>query len=1824
MSYEVYLPNGAYYTVPDKVPRDVAEAQVRKLHPELYVEPPSSALGTAAKSGIKALLPTLTGAGGFESGALAFSPLGPVGSIVGGIGGGLLGSYLGSKAQDTALSAMPDTTKKLGLDEESMARDAKAHPIAAGLGEFAPAAATFGLANPLRGVSQALTGAGINAGLDLGQQLVSGQPVDYGNLAKSAAEGAVLKGENPNYRSWFKGKPKAEPVVEPKPTAAPTPAPDVEQKKNYPALPPAAIPNLVTPREEIATKLLPAPAPPADFTVDSRGVASRPGEPAGLLPAPVTHDSAGVVGTPDSVGLLPAPVTPDFVANKTGVVGTPEDMQRLSKPTDLVANSAGEVGKPNEIARSPVTDESGQTEFSPSIFGESGKYIPGNALPDEAYEKAAKMIAEEGVATVKRIKEVTGLKSPEVTELLQQMERDGLVTKPDGANRRKPTQRIFDFNDAVEEKANADTGNVQAGRTNAGRNSDSPQVPTRPMPAARPETPAPSGRGLANSERPTVLPDAGAPNSRAALVPAEPVTTQPKSTAKIPDRPVRPEVEALRQKANDMFENDEIPPNRKLSPEDVYDEVNSELKKPFPDLSKVKKLLGIKDEPVTVKKTPEPAPTPAPAPVAPKQKIIPTNIKEAVAAIAKMRVKKELVSTEGVDPRYTKAVASITNSIAKMRANKARVSTEEGGPRYISEDGPFTGKQGQVVGTKGIDPRYTAYVHELLKSVGLGDLRVLLGHHEDLAYGEEEYSLSNHYNRPVTANVLLDIPRSALGATQAFGPKNNDHFISLRSDLSEGVAIETLAHEVGHIIQRRLFDTAPKETRAAVLDEYAQWFEKMKPLPAKEQINSVRNREVAEETNKNVSDDTKLNPSYWGSFNEWFADNVSRWATTEAKPVSIVEKFFKNLADKLRQLLQSVTGNRFVPANSVKEFLNNAGKAEVSPNLKAEGPQLSRGPTPEELKGTGTGTANEAAEKIEASKSPDETLEEIGAAPLHFPEFNEGLKNKGLNAISSLYGSLKDAVHSIFSINQLYQMYKDKLPTLGALDSLINRRGAEMLARKSAISNDLNKWVHTIKKEGKYSKAQLNEWHEIAMRSTLDQIEILDSKGAKPSPLKDRFDALPQGLKDIYSHLRDRYDTASQEYVDNLTSGLNVDAAAKLRASFESSRMKIYMPLFRRGNYWISYTDKLGNEIRSAFESPREREMAEALAKQSGASNVRTYRNLREMRQGAPPPAGFMSDIVSALKAKGVTDENVYDDVYSTFLDYYPATSLRQRFKTRLGRLGMEPDLLQAYANVGSSMQSMLNNMKHAAGLDKAMEALTAEAGQHEANDQIASVMKNVNSQMEFLRNPRISNLASKLGTFSYSWYLAGNASSAFINMTHLPMVVMPLLQGRYGMTANKAIWDATKAFKIRGENLVPEGYKELFDHAYSHGALGQHIGQELFDLRKTNVSDYTGLAANIKSKLDFMFHTADRSNREITLMATYDLALKANKGDTAAAMRDAVQMVKDAYGSSLSEAGPRILQNNIARVAFTFKRFAMNRAFILGRVFNDVFRGDTPEVRAVARRQLLGIYGMAYAFSGVAGMPLVGAAQFLANQCMGEEDHPYDAEAESRIAMGDLSYKGPINYMLNLDVSNRTGWNDMLWKDDPRRLAEVGAVDYIMERAMGPAYSTAIQFGQGYDHFQKGEYDRMMESWTPAAIRNVMKASRYASEGVQTAGGEEIGEVSGLGIMAQAMGFAPADIAERRAEASAMTLRQKQILSKRQALLDQMLASELHGGDEGDRIRDSVDRFNDAYPGERIKPSEITNLLKSHNKKEVTAIYGVNLKKGLRDQLMAEQGLTD
>ncbi len=264
---------------------------------------------------------------------------------------------------------------------------------------------------------------------------------------------------------------------------------------------------------------------------------------------------------------------------------------------------------------------------------------------------------------------------------------------------------------------------------------------------------------------------------------------------------------------------------------------------------------------------------------------------------------------------------------AKLLASKNATLNSDRIAAEKNPDGPFNGKGGQVVGTPSADPRLVKYVSELAKAVGLGDMRILITHPDDVVGKAGD---TNQLHGEYASARSSGMSSTEQGHVRPFGPNSKDAYIFVKPGMSDALSVETASHEVGHVVEYAALRNAPKQTQAAITQAYANWYKQATGMGQKEFAEMLRNRETSQVLADTLADKPMQSLQYSNrgfynyltGFQEWFADNVSRWATSQDKPLSLVEKFFSQVGQKMRQLVNAITGNKFAPDAVVKDFLD--------------------------------------------------------------------------------------------------------------------------------------------------------------------------------------------------------------------------------------------------------------------------------------------------------------------------------------------------------------------------------------------------------------------------------------------------------------------------------------------------------------------------------------------------------------------------------------------------------------------------------------------------------------------------------------------------------------------------------------------------------------------------------------------------------------------------------------------------------------------------------------------------------------------------------------
>ena len=187
---------------------------------------------------------------------------------------------------------------------------------------------------------------------------------------------------------------------------------------------------------------------------------------------------------------------------------------------------------------------------------------------------------------------------------------------------------------------------------------------------------------------------------------------------------------------------------------------------------------------------------------------------------------------------------------------------------------------------------------------------------------EDAIADRNKFNGPHRAIGSSGLDPNEAGSVRKLA--NGDYYISFKTSTSKTKMLEVIAHELGHMHEREVFNNADAATKKQLRDEHAKWVKSQTGKSATELVASLRAKTSGKTTRveKGLPAD-QLTP-YWKSFGEWYADQVSRWAVTSEKPVSVVEKFFSKLAQALKSFYSKIKNAGYLPNETFVQYLEKA------------------------------------------------------------------------------------------------------------------------------------------------------------------------------------------------------------------------------------------------------------------------------------------------------------------------------------------------------------------------------------------------------------------------------------------------------------------------------------------------------------------------------------------------------------------------------------------------------------------------------------------------------------------------------------------------------------------------------------------------------------------------------------------------------------------------------------------------------------------------------------------------------------------------------------
>lgn len=804
-------------------------------------------------------------------------------------------------------------------------------------------------------------------------------------------------------------------------------------------------------------------------------------------------------------------------------------------------------------------------------------------------------------------------------------------------------------------------------------------------------------------------------------------------------------------------------------------------------------------------------------------------------------------------------------------------------------------------------------------------------------------------------------------------------------------------------------------------------------------------------------------------------------------------------------------------------------------------------------------------------------------------------------------------------------------------------------SREEELKESIAKQERILKEEGGLNSERGSK----AWKTRQEERELLKqepNRRKRHVELRPKFARLNAEQKRRYRQMRDHYraqsermNKALEENIVRAVFDAKIRKAmlAELRRRHERAAKGLYFPLSRHGDYWIDFADENGERQFMMFETKGEMELAAEKLRKAGFSlNSGMKAQFNAVQRASLP---FVADVLQLVEKANMhtpAKESLSDEIYQMYLRTLPARSMRRNFIHRKGVAGFSQDAVRALADQGFRQSRQQARLDHMDILDNHLDSIQKYVHELPNNVEADRVVEELNKRHEWVRNPSRAGWAQKLTSLGFVWMLGLTPAAALVNLTQNLQVALPILGSRYGMAeSSKMMSQATVQYlkaaftrnRPKGQGILGSvltgGEKEAMRRAVAQGVIDVTQAADLAGLAENPNAKYSGTWNKAMNIIGWAFHHAEVFNREVTYIAAYRLAMK-KYGDHEKAIADAIKDTWDSHFDYSSINRARFMQSDMAAVALQFKQYSQNMTYYLWANLAKALKGETPEVKSMARKQLLGTLASTFFIGGAGALPLwaITTAIEAAQEIVGDDDEPFDAETELKRMLAEAFGKenaALIWYGALPSISGRISLNDLWVRSINRDVdASTAYVEY-MKQALGPVLGgIGVSWAQGLSDISNDQFARGIERIPPKAIKDVLKTARYINEGgVTTKNGDEIViDLTAFELLGQASGFAIGRANLQYDENNAIKNYETFIVKRRQSLMNAYYtAYRLKDGEAMKSVMVKIRKFNQSQYGKRnpITTEILRQSLKVRARKRSITQNGVQVNPKMNSLVM-------
>lgn len=514
---------------------------------------------------------------------------------------------------------------------------------------------------------------------------------------------------------------------------------------------------------------------------------------------------------------------------------------------------------------------------------------------------------------------------------------------------------------------------------------------------------------------------------------------------------------------------------------------------------------------------------------------------------------------------------------------------------------------------------------------------------------------------------------------------------------------------------------------------------------------------------------------------------------------------------------------------------------------------------------------------------------------------------------------------------QLVEVYGDDLPL-----EEYNRLAAQMEADK----NETGAEADTIANEwGKLpDEAALADLMHDATLAGMDPDKALRNTDNADvyQELRDRFEALSPEAKATYRKARDSYTEHHKKVRQAIKDRImrsNMDGARKaalverMDAEFFSAVKGVYFPLARYGKYVVVVKNKDGmvesvNRAETMAEAAALRQsLLRGFPQAQGYDVGKVILNREFVASRDSVGRGFMQELYQALDKQNLDAAQraeLEDTLGQLYLSSLPDVSWAKHGIHRKGTPGFSQDARRAFAQnmfhgsrylaklrYSDLMQDELKAMQD--HVDKIGNVLPEEDGFN--GPRMQRVVDEFYKRHDSLMNPNSHPLSTALTSIGFMFHLGLSPASAMVNLTQTALVALPVMAAKWGFTKTTAalLKASTEATKGRNDITGSLNGDELkaYNEAVRAGVIDVTMAHDLAGIAQ---GEDAGVMWRIRPAMraaSFLFHHAERFNRQVTFVAAYRLAREAG-AEHVAAFEQATKATYDGhfdYGACVDDS---------------------------------------------------------------------------------------------------------------------------------------------------------------------------------------------------------------------------------------------------------------------------------------------------------------------------------